>query len=57
MSDLGFYYGNRNPGGGGGGFRRGRGGRILPARRTQRERDARASYRFGQGQRRAAARG
>lgn len=54
--DLGYYYGNRNPGKGGA-FRRGKGGRLLPARRTQRQKDLRASYKFGRGQMRARARG
>lgn len=54
MSRLGFYYGNRNPRGSA--FRRGKGGRLLPARRTQRQKDIRASYKFGRGQMRATAR-
>jgi len=54
--DLGYYYGNRNPDSGGA-FKRGKGGRLLPARRTQRQKDLRASYKFGRGQMRARARG
>lgn len=51
---LGYYYGNRNPKGSA--FQRGKGGRLLPARRTKRQKEARAAYKFGRGQMRARAR-
>jgi hypothetical protein len=52
--DLGYYYGNRNPKGSA--FGRGKGGRLRPARRTQRQQDARSGYKFVRGQMRARAR-